>query len=142
MNVLVDSSVWSLALRRRQPEATAMVRELRELIVEGRANLIGPVRQEVLSGIRDGAQFRRLRDALRAFPDLEITTSDHERAAELFNLCRSRGVQGSNTDFVICAVADRQRMPILTTDLDFPRFAEHIPVSLHRPRPEFGNGSG
>ncbi len=138
MNVLVDSSVWSLALRRRQPEGTAIVRELRELIVEGRANLIGPVRQEVLSGIRDSAQFRRLRDALRAFPDVEVTTSDFERSAEFFNLCRSRGIQGSNTDFLICAVADRQHMSILTTDQDFPHFAEHIPVPLHQPRQEFG----
>ncbi len=55
MKVLVDSSVWSLALRRREPEPTAMVRELRELIVEGRANLIGSVRQEILSGIRNSA---------------------------------------------------------------------------------------
>ncbi len=109
-----------------------MVRELRELIIEGRANLIGSIRQEVLSGIRDGAQFCRLRDTLRVFPDLEVITSDYERSAEFFNLCRSRGVQGSNTDFLICAVADRQRMPILTTDLDFPLFAEYIPVLLHQ----------
>ncbi len=136
MNVLVDTSVWSLALRRRAPEETPTVRELRELILEGRAQIIGPVRQEVLSGIRVQAQFRRLRAAMRAFPDLELVRDDFEHAAELFTRCRRHGIQGSNTDFLICAVAERLRLSILTTDLDFPRFAEHIPVRLHPPRPE------
>ena len=90
----------------------------------------GTSRQAALQG-------RRLRDALRAFPDLDINTLDYERSAELFNTCRRHGVQGSNTDFLICAAADRHRMPILTTDLDFSRFAEHIPVLLHQPRREF-----
>jgi predicted nucleic acid-binding protein len=134
MNVLVDTSVWSLALRRRHFSQDPAVRELRELISEARAHLIGPVRQEVLSGIRETAQYERLRDHLREFPDLPIRTADHERAAELFNLCRSRGVQGSNTDFLLCAVADRYGMAILTTDEDFTLFARHLPVQLHVPR--------
>ncbi len=134
MNVLVDTSVWSLALRRRQPEDTSPVRELRELVLEGRARIIGPVRQEVLCGIRSEIQFRRLRDDLRAFPDLESGRDDYEQAAELFNRCRRHGVQGSNRDFLICAVAERAQMPILTTDLDFSQFAEHVPVRLHEPR--------
>lgn len=134
MNVLVDTSVWSLALRRRHFSQDPAFQELRELIGESRAHLIGPVRQEVLSGIRETAQYERLRDHLREFPDLPIRTVDHERAAELFNLCRSRGVQGSNTDFLLCAVADRYGMAILTTDEDFPLFARHLPVRLHAPR--------
>jgi predicted nucleic acid-binding protein len=136
VNVLVDTSVWSLALRRRKPEESPPVRELRELILEGRAQILGPVRQEVLSGIRAREQFQRLRDTLRAFPDLELVSDDFELAAELFNRCRQRGIQGSNTDFLICAVADRLELAILTTDRDFPLFAEHVPVRLHTPRPE------
>jgi len=134
MNVLVDTGVWSLALRRRQFSQDSKVLELRELILEGRAHVIGPIRQEVLSGIREKAQFDRLRAHLREFPDLPVHTADHERAAEFFNVCRSRGVQGSNTDFVICAVADRYGMAILTTDGDFPLFAPHLPIHLHVPR--------
>ena len=137
MNVLVDTSVWSLAFRRREPEPMPAVLELRELIFEGRANIVGPVRQEVLSGIRSETDFRRLCEALRGFPDLDAGTADYERAAEFFNLCRRAGVQGSNTDFLICAVAERDRMPILTTDKDFPLFAKHIPIQLHEPRQEF-----
>lgn len=131
MSVLVDSSVWSLALRRRHFSEHPAVQELRTLIGETRAHLVGAIRQEILSGIREPAQFERLRDRLREFPDLPVVTADHERAAELFNTCRSRGVLGSNTDFLLCAVAVRYRMPILTTDEDFPLFARHVPIELH-----------
>jgi len=134
MNVLIDTGVWSLALRRRQISQDPRALELRELIREGRAHVIGPIRQEVLSGIREKAQFDRLRAHLREFPDLPVRTADHERAAEFFNVCRSRGVQGSNIDFMLCAVADRYGMAILTTDGDFPLFAPHLPIHLHVPR--------
>ncbi len=93
--------------------------------------MIGPIRQEVLSGIRDASVFERLRDRLGAFPDEPLTTTDYERAAEFFNACRAKGLQGSNTDFLLCAVSVRHRMPLLTTDEDFRRYAMVIPVTLH-----------
>ncbi|WP_445301164.1 PIN domain-containing protein [Microcoleus sp. Pol11C3] len=71
-----------------------------------------------------------LREYLRAFPDLELTTEDYELAAEFFNTCRSNGVQGSNTDFLLCAVAHRRGYSIFTTDKDFENFRSHIPVVL------------
>jgi hypothetical protein len=130
VNVVVDTSVWSLALRRRSPSHPA-VDVLRQLIVAGRATLIGPIRQEVLSGIRDGQVYHRLRDRLSAFPDTTITTGDYEQAAAYFTECRALGLQGSNTDFLICAVCIRLRMPLLTTDNDFARFAEVIPLAIY-----------
>lgn len=134
MSVLVDTSVWSLALRRREPQAHAAVAELQALIREARVGIIGAIRQEILSGIREALQFERLRGQLRAFPDLPVEASDHERAAEIFNLCRKQGLQGSNTDFLICAVAERRGLPILTTDQDFHQFAQHLPLEIHAPR--------
>ena len=131
MKVLVDTSVWSLALRRRAALDGPEVQELRSLIDEGRVAIIGPIRQELLSGIRTPESFQRLRAQLAAFPDEALTTADHERAAEHFNLCRGRGIQGSNTDFLICAAAERRRLPILTTDTDFHRFAEVLPIAIH-----------
>jgi predicted nucleic acid-binding protein len=134
MKVLVDTPVWSLALRRRtgaqalQPE----VGVLRALIDDGRVAMIGPIRQELLSGIRDADGFQRLREHLRAFDDVPIETSDLERAAEHFNTCRRLGVQGSNTGFLICAVAERLEAPILTTDRDFSRYAGLLPIVLQR----------
>jgi hypothetical protein len=131
MNVVVDTFVWSLALRRNtQNDATSIVNILRDLIADGRIVLLGVIRQEVLSGIRYSEQFIRLRDYLRAFPDLELTTEDYELAAEFFNTCRSNGVQGSNTDFLLCAVAHRRGYSIFTTDKDFENFRLHIPVIL------------
>lgn len=131
MKVLVDTSVWSLALRPTRGAETAVVQELRSLIDEGRVAIIGPVRQEILSGLRSMAAFEQLRDHLRAFADEPLETADFERAAEHFNTCRARGVQGSNTDFVICAAAERRGLPILTTDADFARFAAVLPIELH-----------
>ncbi|MEG5024962.1 PIN domain-containing protein [Microcoleus sp. AT8-B1] len=131
MNVLVDSSVWSLALRRNTTnDALSIVNVLRDLIADGRVVLLGAIRQEVLSGVRYKEQFARLREYLRAFPDLELTTEDYELAAEFFNTCRSNGVQGSNTDFLLCAVAHRRGYSIFTTDKDFENFRSHIPVVL------------
>ncbi len=134
MKVLVDTSVWSLAFRRRAPAHPA-VDELRRLVGHGRAAIVGPIRQEVLSGIRETAAFERLRDHLRAFADEPITDADYERAAECFNTCRRRGLQGSNTDFLLCAVAERHHFPILTTDDDFARYARVLPITIHNPRP-------
>lgn len=109
------------------PEAA----ELRALIADLAVRIIGPIRQEILSGIKSGAQFDQLRETLRAFPDLPLNSQDYERAAEFFNTCRRQGVQGSNTDFLICAIAERNDLAIFTTDRDFEIFRKYLPISLH-----------
>lgn len=134
MMILVDTSVWSLALRRNLPESGPELLEFVELIKESRVQVIGPIRQEILSGIKDKAHFSKLREHLRSFPDLLLTSADYEQAAEYFNLCRGKGVQGSNTDFLICAVAVRHNLPIFTTDKDFSLFQAYLPIALHRAR--------
>ncbi|MEA5574185.1 PIN domain-containing protein [Calothrix sp. UHCC 0171] len=131
MSVIVDTSVWSLALRRNTPDDAAdIINYFRDLITNGRVVLLGAIRQEIISGIRHIEQFTKLRDYLRAFPNLELTIADYELAAEFFNTCRSNGVQGSNTDFLICAAAVNRGYSILTTDKDFENFQVHIPVVL------------
>jgi len=129
MSVLVDTPIWSLLFRRRDAGSTE-VGQLRDLVERGHAQLMGPIRQEVLSGMRNSEQFARVRDALRAFPDVPLTELHFERAAEFYNLCRSKGIQGSNTDFLICAVAELNGWQIFTTDKDFAHFAQHLPVEL------------
>ena len=131
MSVIVDTSVWSLALRRNTPPTSfPAVTILQDLITDDRVILLGAIRQEILSGVRSSEQFMRLRDYLRAFADLELATEDYELAADFFNTCRSNGIQGSNTDFLLCAVAHRRSYSILTTDKDFQSFQVHIPVLL------------
>lgn len=134
MNVLVDTSVWSLALRRAKRVDEAGAKELAELIGEGRVVMIGPIRQELLSGIKARSQFELLRDHLRAFSDLTLESADYERAAEAFNRCRERGIQGSNTDFLICAVALRRELAVYTTDNDFIQYAKVLRLKLHGAR--------
>jgi predicted nucleic acid-binding protein len=132
MRVLVDTSIWSLAFRRGSNGTAGPVRELRGLIADNRVQMIGPIRQEILSGIRDETQFKELEMRLSAFPDLPVAPEDHVTAARFFNLCRGKGIQGSNTDFLICAVAARHRLAIFTTDKDFSRYAKHLPIVLHK----------
>lgn len=132
MKVLVDTSVWSLALRRkRQDDNDRLTSALAALVEDGRVAIIGAIRQELLSGVKEQAQFDRLRGHLRAFPDTAVTTEDHEEAAAFFNRCREKGLQGSNTDFLICAIAARNGFAIFTTDEDFARFAKVLPITLH-----------
>jgi len=134
VNVLVDTSVWSLALRRKARRDVAVIEELAELIREGRVMMMGPIRQELLSGIKEQGQFRVLRERLRAFPDVRLEEADYEDAASCFNRCRAKGVQGSNTDFLICAVAMRREVTVFTTDGDFQHFKKLLPIQLHEPR--------
>jgi predicted nucleic acid-binding protein len=141
MKVIVDTSIWSSALRRGVQNNSAAVQELRHLVQDHRVLMIGPVRQEILSGIRHESQFNKLKAHLENFPDLSIITEDYVAAAKFFNLCRTKGVQGSNTDFLICAVAVRNKFAIYSTDKDFALFSKHIPIVMYRPEriPSFQN---
>ncbi len=131
MNVLVDTCIWSLALRRHTNMESTEVNKLKELILDSRAVIMGPVRQELLSGISNRSQFIKLRDYLQAFPDLNVRMDDYELAAEYFNTCRRKGVQGSNTDFLICSISTNHELPIFTNDKDFLLFKKYLPVQLY-----------
>jgi predicted nucleic acid-binding protein len=92
---------------------------------------VGPVRQELLSGIRQEKTFRELRDYLRAFDEPILEVADYEDAAHIDNRCRSRGIAGSAIDFLICAIAARRNWEIFTADQDFARYARAFPLGLY-----------
>jgi predicted nucleic acid-binding protein len=142
MKVLIDTSIWSLALRRRprdlNPRENLFVGELTELVQEGRAGMIGLIRQEVLSGIKSSAQFEELRKTLRAFSDEPVGIEDHEAAAKTSNICRAKGIAATVVDMLICAVAHRRGMSVFSTDPDFESYARYTPLKLHSPRDEAG----
>ena len=132
MSVIVDSSIWSLAFRRPladAPEASVLAQLLRR----DAAILIGAVRQEVLSGIKDPQGFRSLRDVLRKTPNYPVEQAHYEAAAEAFNACKSKGIQGSQIDFLVCAVAQLDRLPIYTMDKDFVIYSRILPIKLFIP---------
>ena len=136
MMVLVDTPIWSLALRRKpgdlNPREQVLTRALAELIREGRAQIMGVVRQELLSGIRETEKFERLRNYLGAFDYPHLGAADYEEAAEFHNRCRSRGVTGSAIDFLICAVAERRHWQVFTTDADFEGYQKVLGLNLYQ----------
>jgi hypothetical protein len=138
MNVLVDTSVWSLALRRKTESLNAtekvIVAELSELVREGRARLVGLVRQELLSGIKTTEQDEKLRLHLRSFPDEPMDTSDHEEAAKAGNRCRGKGIVVSIVGILLCAAAIKRKWAIFTTDQDFTNYVKVLPILIHAPR--------
>jgi len=103
---------------------------MKDLIESDRVAMIGPIRQELLSGISDFAQFKKLQSMLSAFEDLVLRTEYYEKAAEFSNICRKAGVQGSSFDFLICAVAAKEAWPIFTTDRDFNIYRHHLPIRI------------
>jgi hypothetical protein len=112
----------------------AVVGELADLTREGRARIIGLIRQELLSGIKTAAQYEKLRIALRAFPDEPIGTADYEAAAKVSNNCRSRGIVATVVDALLCQIAVARQWSIFTTDPDFKAYAKVLPIKLHAPR--------
>ena len=70
MIVLVDTTIWSLALRRRRgilsERERRLVEEWARLVRSGEAVLIGPIRQEILSGIRTEKSFAAIQESLTA----------------------------------------------------------------------------
>lgn len=131
MSVLLDTSVLSLALRRTRPDL-AEAKNVGRLLRTGNVALLGVVRQELLSGIRSARSFERLRDQLRALPDHPLETQHYERAAEFYNTCRGRGIQGSLVDFLLCAASAIDELPIYSADLDFDVYMGVLPITLYR----------
>lgn len=132
--ILIDTPVWSIALRRKADDLALAERRhtkvLYHIIDEGRAELLGPVRQELLSGLREDRQFRRLRNYLRDFPDTNVSVEDYEEAARASNQCRRAGISGSPVDMLLCAVAIHRDWEIFTTDRDFVHYQSVLKIKL------------
>jgi len=130
--VLVDTCIWSGALRGKQPTNEQFAQELMSLIDDGRAKIIGVIRQELLSGYSDEQRYENLRKRMNWFPNELMNDSDYEQAATFSNICRRKGTQGSHIDFLICAVSVRLSLQIFTVDQDFEYYVKHLPISLYQ----------
>lgn len=127
MKVLVDTCVWSQVLRHKSPNKE-LTRKLKDLITDGRVSMIGPIRQELLSGIPEKAQFDKLRKKLSPFKGIPLRAEHFVKAAEFCNICRKKGIQGSTIDFLICAVANIEKQIIFTTDKDFENYKKYLSI--------------
>ena len=134
MKVLVDTSVWSLALRKKEysEEDKKVIIKLTKMIRQLNLVMIGPIRQEILSGIKNKDIFEELKTKIGIFEDLAIMTQDYELAAEYFNECRNHGIQGSHVDYLICAVAVNNKLKIFTLDNDFVQYQKYIPINIEK----------
>ena len=132
MKVLVDTPIWSYALRSKNNEYQIEIDALTSLIRDQRALIIGPIRQEILSGYSDRRKYSIIKDKLSYFANTPILDTDYELAAEFSNKCRKKGIQGSHIDFLICAVANRIDIPIFTNDKDFEYYQTIISIKLFK----------
>lgn len=131
MKVLVDTSVWSLVLRRGATIVEPEAELLRNFIADGESVfLIGVILQEILQGIGKHDQFVKLNKYLSAFPLIELSRDDYAYAAEIHGSCSKKGIQASTIDFLIAATAIRHECNLLTADRDLQRIAALTPLQL------------
>jgi predicted nucleic acid-binding protein len=132
VNLLVDTSVWSLFLRRKKENNhNPYVMQLRyHLESEDCIHLTGPILQELLDGIKEKKQFELLREYVEPFPLIQLQREDFIEAARLRNHCRSRGIQAGPVDFLISASCLLRNYPLLTADQDFHHIAAHSELTL------------
>ena len=130
MNVLVDTSVWSLALRRDAPPDLPEVRELRTSLEAGGACCTGLVLQELLQGFSKPKASNRIISYFSALPLLVPDRDDHIHAAELRNRCRRKGIQAGTMDALLAQLCIRYELTMLTTDRDFHHIAAVVPFSV------------
>jgi len=132
--ILVDTTIWSKAFRRKKTtlEDQRIIKNLCDILEMEEELLIGPVRQELLSGISNKIAFDDLMIKLDGFNNYEVQLQDHDLAAEYFNICQNKGIQGSQTDYLICAVAYRYSLEIFTCDNDFNYYRKYLPVKLYK----------
>jgi len=130
LNVLVDTSVWSLALRRDTPPDLPEVRELRRLLDAGIACCTGLVLQELLQGFSVPKANERIISYFSALPLLVPDRDDHIQAAGLRNQCRRKGIQAGTIDALLAQLCMRYELTMLTTDRDFQHIAAVVPLSV------------
>lgn len=134
MTLLVDTSVWSLALRRDGSTSAPEVRVLRDALAGSDAVVTtGLVLQELLQGFSGPRAAAAIIDRFAALPLVAPDRSDHIGAAEVRDVCRQAGVQLGTIDALLIQLCGRHELTLLSTDNDFVHAARHVPFELWRP---------
>jgi predicted nucleic acid-binding protein len=127
----VDTSIWSLALRRDAPASNQEIKVLVQAIESGETLLTtGLVLQELLQGFSGPKSRDQILDRFSSVPLLVPDRDDHVRAAELRNRCRRNGVQVGTIDALLAQLCIRHDLTMLTTDKDFKHIADHSTLKL------------
>ncbi len=132
--VLVDTNIWSTFFRRNKQEDQKLRSNLEMLMQENRISMIGPVRQEILTGIKDYSKFLLLKEYLQAFEDEPITTEAYEYGAQIANECTKNGIAISSVDAIIVSMIVMHRFEIYTNDQDFMRYKGIVKFTQYQER--------
>lgn len=131
MSLLVDTSVWSLALRRDAQHTASQVAALRNaLLGADQVFTTGLVLQELLQGFAGPKARVQIVERLSALAFLQPDRQDHIEAAEIRNACRRRGVQVGTMDALLIQLCRRHELVLLTTDKDLQAAAKHVEFRL------------
>lgn len=134
MTLLVDTSVWSLALRRDGQSSAPAVVALRDALAGADAVVTtGLVLQELLQGFNGPRAVAAIIERFQSLPLIAPDRSDHIAAAEVRNACRRAGVQVGTIDALLIQLCGRHELTLLSTDNDFAHAAQHVPFRLWRP---------
>lgn len=134
MDIFVDTSVWSLALRRDVGTAEPAVERLRVALESGEGVFTtGLVLQELLQGFHGPKARGAIVERFAALPLLVPDRTDHIEAAELRNACRRKGVQVGTIDALLAQLCRRHKVTMLSTDRDLELLARHVGVRLWAP---------
>ena len=131
MTLLVDTSVWSLALRRDAESSEPEVQHLKEALLGADVVVTtGLVLQELLQGFSGAKAGAQIIERFAALPLIQPTREDHIAASELRNTCRRAGVQVGTIDAIIAQLCLRHELTLLSTDKDFKSAAKHCALRL------------
>jgi hypothetical protein len=131
VNLFVDTSVWSLALRRDAPATTTEVSQLAEALAGGaQVFTTGLVLQELLQGFAGPRNRRAIIERFTALPFLVPDRRDHIDAADLRTRCRREGLQIGTIDALLAQLCLRHDLVMLSSDGDFAAIAEVHPLRL------------
>ena len=131
MTLLVDTSVWSLALRRDTEATEPEVEQLKEALLGAEVVVTtGLVLQELLQGFSGPKAQGQIIERFAALPLLQPDREDHINAAKVRNACRKAGVQIGTVDAALAQLCIRHDLALLTTDKDFVHAAEHCQLRV------------
>jgi predicted nucleic acid-binding protein len=134
VNLFVDTSVWSLALRRDETSDQLTVSRLRDALDGGDGVFTtGLVLQELLQGFRGPKARDDIVDRFASLPLLIPDRTDHIAAAELRNACRQNGIQVGTIDVLLAQLCVRHDLVMLSTDQDFTLMAPHVGLTNWEP---------
>jgi predicted nucleic acid-binding protein len=134
VNLLVDTSVWSLALRRDALASEPEVHLLKDALLGADVVVTtGLVLQELLQGFSGPKSRAQIVERFAALPLLQPDREDHVAAAVLCNTCRRAGVQVGTIDALLAQLCIRHDLMLLSTDNDFKLAAAHCALRVWAP---------